>query len=386
MYKFLWGNSFTRSKAPDRISRHKILASTSVGGFGHVDHEAICQSINAKQALASLQADFYHPLGTLLRKIYNASYYNPRVIEGFDCVTESGLKLIKKIRSDTIAGIDPELIETDNVLLMNINEEKITSICRDKRALPIRLLEMRGIRIIKQIAIHDLNTISNELEGSTKKVFDTYAQLKRQGRDFNEDPRYLVVPKLKGLGYVEGMKISSKQIRLIHKGQEDFLESKLPIMATQEDLSLYFKRIKKLTSIRQQNTLLRIYHGDIFCHERMSRMGMTDSDRCQTCNAVESREHLLLTCPKSADIWTKVNQILQRNGNPSLSDILGIKDKLPELKLRAEVLAIITRKDRNNLDGSTVVRMALEKLHTTDRSKGVKRLVNKIRNRLQPTV
>jgi hypothetical protein len=248
------------------------------------------------------------------------------------------------------------------------------------------MLEMRGIKIIKQIAAHDLDTVTRELEGSTKKVFAIYAKVRRQGRVFQEGPRHLVVPKKINPGYVEGNAVCSKQIRDIDKGKENILDSKLPIAASPEELSLYFRRVKKLVSIRQQNTLLRIYHGDVFCHERMRRMGMTDSDRCPTCNELESREHLLLTCPRSMAIWMKAHQLLNVNGNPSLTNILGIKDKMPELKLRAEILAIITRKDRLNVDGLTVVRMALEKLSITDRSKGVTELTRKIRNRLQRTV
>jgi hypothetical protein len=378
IYKFLWGKSLAGNKAPDRIARHKICADVLNGGFGLHDHELICDSVNIKQILRNLEENFYHPLGDLLRKIFNSSYYNPQVQKNYDCVAEKALEQIKALRSKTILNTPKEIIATDNILLTNVKEEKISHICKNKRALPIRLFEMRGITKVKQVPVHDLTVLANELENHTKMVLLEYKRLVTNGHRVPNDRKLLVLPK--DMGYIDGKKIESKKIRSLITGTENVIASKLPLVSTELATKNYFKRVKRLTSVRQINTLLRIYHGDIYCHERMHKMRLTESDECPRCHQVENREHLILTCQDTIEMWTTLNRILGNQARPTIDSILGIGDKIPVIKLKAEILGVITRKERLEHIGLIPIRMAVARLAMVDKSKGMKKLLKKVKD------
>ena len=386
IYKFLWGKSLQGNKAPDRISRVKITADMQLGGLGLVDHEHICQSINAKQTLNSLSDNFYHPIGQLLRKIHNGSYYNPKIKQGFDCTIEKGLEIIKKIRTSDILKLRPDQIEADNVLLSNIHNEAVTSICKNRRAIPIRVLELRGIHKIRQISLTDLNLMKPELEEHTKKIFEIYKKLRVEGQNFDTNARQSLLPIGKERRYKESITIKSKEIRqALSELNARVIESKLPLNADEDALKSFFKKVKQLTSTRHKNTLLRVYHGDIYCHERMKRMGLTESEQCPNCGAIETREHLLLQCPPTYAMWKQLTLATENSDTPTLSTVIGVRDKLPLIKIKSEILGILLRKERVEIQGILPVKMACARLKI-DKNKGLKRTIANLSRKLNFTV
>ena len=112
------------------------------------------------------------------------------------------------------------------------------------------------------------------------------------------------------------------------------------------ELVSWTKRIKKLTSTRHKNVLLRVAHGDVFSNERLHRFGLRDNAGCANCNDnSETPMHIVLSCPKALRTWELLDELRARLGLNRLTDhsfenILGAKDKLTkvELALQAEVL------------------------------------------------
>ena len=161
--------------------------------------------------------------------------------------------------------------------------------------------------------------------------------------------------------------------------------SKLPLNTYEAELKSYFKKLKQLTAVRHRNILLRAYHGDIFSHERMKRMRLSDTDECPTCGAVETREHLLLYCPQTFHMWEQLSMATGSNENPTLAYIFGINDKSPLIKIKAEIIGVLLRKERIDVRDVLPIRISVARLKI-DRNKGLKRLITKITNKLNITV
>ena len=112
---------------------------------------------------------------------------------------------------------------------------------------------------------------------------------------------------------------------------------------------------------------------------------MTDSDQCPRCGAVESREHLLIECPQIKAMWEKMLRACGSMERPTWESILGINDKLPLLKIKAEIIGILLRKDRADIQDILPIRMAIARLKV-DHSKSLKRAIARLNNNLGITV
>ena len=131
--------------------------------------------------------------------------------------------------------------------------------------------------------------------------------------------------------------------------------------------SLETRRVKKLTSVRHKNIIMRVAHGDIYSNERLFRFGLIDNPKCSNCNeAVESRKHRLLECPKATIAWTELNAAKVSLGlNPlselSIENILGTKDNQSklELALSAELLHRLAAFGNNDYCQNLMVKMVI---------------------------
>jgi hypothetical protein len=77
-------------------------------------------------------------------------------------------------------------------------------------------------------------------------------------------------------------------------------------------LKISYGNISKITSIRTRNANLRAIHGDIYTYERMRRYNMVDTDLCPRCGEVETKEHLIIKCQHSKNIWQHVMDLINK--------------------------------------------------------------------------
>ena len=101
-------------------------------------------------------------------------------------------------------------------------------------------------------------------------------------------------------------------------------------------------------------------------------MLMSDSDQCPSCGEVETSTHLLLTCQTTNNTWFNLNRALNIQTQPTVDSILGSKDKTPLIKIKAEILAILIRKERVLAETLLPIKMALAIL-STDYNKNLMR-------------
>jgi len=63
----------------------------------------------------------------------------------------------------------------------------------------------------------------------------------------------------------------------------------------EEETTLWARKIKKLTSVKHRNVILRTAHGDIMTKARAFKFGLDNDMFCPDCEEVENLNHFLLT-------------------------------------------------------------------------------------------
>ena len=109
-------------------------------------------------------------------------------------------------------------------------------------------------------------------------------------------------------------------------------------------------RLKKLTSTRHINILLRVAHGDIFSNARLARFGLRQEAGCSNCQEPnESIVHKIKQCPNARASWLEFEKAKREIGLSNLTDLsienlIRAKDKLSkvELALQAELIHKLT--------------------------------------------
>jgi hypothetical protein len=89
------------------------------------------------------------------------------------------------------------------------------------------------------------------------------------------------------------------------------------------DCRSIYSKINAIKSIQTKNKILRLLHGDVFCGARLKKFSLSDDDTCHRCFAVETIQHLLLECPYTKEVWTKLGM-----QPTSLGDILITADRI----------------------------------------------------------
>ena len=155
--------------------------------------------------------------------------------------------------------------------------------------------------------------------------------------------------------------LTSKALRLNRINVEDRMicTDKSGLFLDPGELVSWTLRIKKLTSTRHKNVILRVAHGDVFSNERLHRFGLRDDPHCSNCHEPsESLLHIIISCPNATRAWELLNEIktwigLHQLSDSSIENILGAKDRLNkiELALQAELLLrIISNSERYTLE------------------------------------
>ena len=157
---------------------------------------------------------------------------------------------------------------------------------------------------------------------------------------------------LKGHQLVKLMTLSSKQIRLNRISMEDSIICvyKTGLLLAPGEVLAWTKGLRKLTSTRHKNIILRLVHGDIFSNARLACFGLIPDSSCPNCNErSESILHKILECPVAVEAWqemerAKLSLDLNNLSDLSLANLVGAKDRLGklELTLQAELIHRLT--------------------------------------------
>jgi exonuclease III len=388
IFKFLWTKNYLGNKAPDRIARETIRTATENGGFGLVDHERICESINAKQYLKIQDEKYSHPIKLLLLQNHRQSYYNREIPHKIDDVTCLGAKIVNRLIENYLAYTQEENLREDRISNHIFNNEKLKNIVKPqhKNSLTLLLMQNVGITSVNQMTQQYLNSFCQLLTETNKKMLQVCWQNRIQGNMFHGDQTELDIFRnklpTKCGRFKNSWFFTSRLIRINTDKEENKLKGKI-VDVPEQDITDTFKTLKRLKCTRQKNTYLRIYHGDVYTKEKLFRFGLIDSPNCPRCNVAETRMHLLYECPYTLSVWRKLNQILaDQQQQPTLEQIMGIGETTNELKVRIELMMLLINPDRPTIATVDLILIALNKIEALERSEETKKFIGDLKNKV----
>ena len=160
---------------------------------------------------------------------------------------------------------------------------------------------------------------------------------------------------INGNHFVPISTVSSRLLRLnqISNDEQIICLYKLGPVMTPGEVMSWTGRLKKLTSTRHRNILLRVAHGDIFSNARLARFGLRQDAACANCQEPsESIIHKIKECASANKAWLELEKAKRLLGLTNLTDLslenlIGAKDRVNkiELALQAELIHKLTSKN-----------------------------------------
>ena len=305
LYKFLWNKHYLAAKAPERVKREIVNTPINLGGFGMLDIIKLDESIKLR-ALGRLLLT-KHPFLSIVRDNLNLNcFFNPKIKTKVDSVSAKAVELLKVDRLSLLG--DPSM-ERNLKYISLLKHSKLVDVVKDcsRNSLLLLGLRVRGAVTIKDLNLRDLNQIKNILP---TKIFDEAIRLiatNFMDPTFEDQTLYLENKKLKQLST-----LSSKQIRLARTEPNPICIYKFGMILNPSEVLNWGCLIKKLSSIRHKNVLLRVAHGEIYTNEKLHRYNLIDSPLCSNCDEIETLTHKIYECEYSQRIWTETFKLTDK--------------------------------------------------------------------------
>ena len=371
IYKYLWNRNYDAAKAPERIKRSIMTVPMNLGGFGLLDLDALSESLDARSygRLITSKHPFFYQVAKLLN---DNDFFNVKMNAPVDNKLLRSLKFVNKERRMMLRWPKEDLLTNTNFINVLTNTKLISLLNPQGKVSVSYFMIHRRQRdaTFGQVTRHELDNV---------KRFLIYPELVPIATDFvtrqlaqvvaGSMPTNEIYPLRKLRCLVRISTLSSKSLRLNSLEQESNIICvyKQDLILNPGEVKCWTRRVKKLTSVRHKNIIMRVAHGDIYSNERLFRFGLIDNPKCSNCNeAVESRKHRLLECPKATTAWNELNAAKASLGLKPLSElsienILGTKDNQSkiELALSAELLHRLAAFGNNDYCPNLMVKMVI---------------------------
>ena len=322
-----------------------------LGGFGLLDLNSLSESLDARSYGRLITSK--HPfLSQLASLINDGNFFNVRLIAPVDNKLLRSLKLLNAERCLMLRWPREDLLTNTNVINVLSNSKLINLLTpQGKQSVSYFLIHRRQRdATIGQVTVQELQSVNRFLiyPDLGPLLMDLLNRQLATGIVHGSMPTKEIYPLRKLRTVVKISQLSSKALRTNRYEDETnvICVYKQDLILDPGEVKSWTGSIRRLTSTRHKNILLRIAHGDIYSNDRLFRFGLLDNPKCKNCPAlVENRIHRLVECPKANVAWTKLNEAKSRLGlNPlsdlSIENLLGAKDRQTklELALGAELL------------------------------------------------
>lgn len=287
-----------------------------------------------------------HPLSTRLwRQVDFSDHFYPVTTNRVDPYLLRSLEILGRIRRRDIGD---EKIRYNREYIANIKTVKLKNIVnkRGKLCLVYFSLIRQGRDRIRDLDLREVNLLARFMNASM------VAEI-RHAKAINDRTRVEDrVEKLNIKGrYVGIVRSSTKDIRECIKEVDPICVLKLGAILSPTECLTWGESLRKVTSVRNRNVLLKVAHGDVFTKEKLHRFGLIDSPLCARCNMIETLQHKIYECEYVARIWRETLNVTNRcktirNPNePIENQILGASTDTSViiLSIHAEVINRILR-------------------------------------------
>ena len=241
-----------------------------------------------------------------------------------------------------------------NVILGNHSlKELLTG--AGKQSIPYLNIHRRvpGIKV-KQTTIREIQSIERYLKYPLHSTIKELVRNQALGQNIRGNMAENEIFPIEGR-FVPISTLSSKVLRLNQVKVEEQMICiyKLGPIMTPGEVLAWTNSLKKLTSTRHKNILLRVVHGDIFSNARLARFGLRQEATCSNCaEPNESIVHKIKECVNANEAWLELEKAKREMGLSNLTDLslenmIGAKDMVNkiELALQAELIHRLTSKN-----------------------------------------
>ena len=351
IFKFLWNKNYNANRAPDRIKRSTMLTPVHLGGFGMINVRELSDSLDLRSygRLINSKHPFFEQINDL---IDSRDFFNVVTDAPVDYKLTHSLRLLNMRRLNMLNWpVNTILTNANYVRLLNGLKLKNVLTPTGKRGLPFFMIQARDPNIcVVNLSLRELSSVERYV--IYPQLVPIFKDLITTRRQVPGDVRLheLFPTKSKNLINISGL--SSKQIResRVDESEQIICIYKIGLILRPGEVISMTNQLRKLTSTRHKNILLRLIHGDIFSNERLHRFKLRISPSCSNCpEPNESIVHRVLECPNAVRAWDLMDDIKVRLGMNRLTDktiesIVGVKEKLSKLELtfHAELVLKLT--------------------------------------------
>ena len=342
LYKFIWNRHYLAAKAPERIKREILNTPINLGGLGMLDVEELDKGIKLKAYGRLLTSQ--HPFLSLIKNGLAESYFFPKCSLDIDSVTRSGLETLHLDRWQLLLN---ENIPMNRKVLATLREIKLKQVVKIRARDSIMLFNLRnqGLTTVGQVSERQLEALRPIAKEA--KVIDNLKQclIRDQGAIAMEASEVYYGDKILDL-----RKATSKEIRTARVNRDPICLYKLGAIMTPLEVENWSFNLRKVSSVRHKNTLLRVAHGEVYSKEKLTRFGLIRDPTCPRCGLIEDLRHKIMECEYTKRIWKIALEKTNPEGtqleveNRVLGAFRGCK--VAKLTLHAELLGrIISLRD-----------------------------------------
>jgi len=341
---FLWNKNFNGPQAPSRIRKNVMNRSTRNGGFGMLSLKRVASAARLRRFAHHMEVQG-HPVQELQLALGAGKHLKRTARLQIDTATSEALAELSNIQLRGYAAVNDSETEFDLVLQNQLLNCVTKNLIPSNRTNSIESVKLRrrgyhGTRLygilFDDAALGLLTRICHE---EVRPHVLKLAQLRAQVVAPPDGPNQPYLYDTAGHCWLKLTSLTSKQIRELSNKEACLGVTKLLNLDEVQARALYSK-ISRLRSIPNRSKLYRLIHGDVYCGSMAFRFGLTESDRCIRCFEEETLRHLLLECPYSREVWSRLGMQCNRP-----EDILEGRAALGEMEIRAEfVAAIVFRK------------------------------------------
>ena len=348
LYKFIWNRHYQASKAPERIKREIMNKPVKFGGLGMLDIARLDDSLKLR-ALGRLISTSHPMLAIVRNKLDLTDYFFPKCSTKLEAVTDRGIDLLRIDRQ----RLWDEGDRLDEIKIIKMfRSAKLKNVLNDngKRSIPYFRLAVRGVTKVGMLA---------RLEWAQLRRYAKYNKLNSIIDCVIERSNW-AIPELTreemelypvGRSFASLGTLKSKSIRECRSEQDPLCVFKIGVILTPNESQNYFEKVRKLTSTKHKNSLLRVLHGEVYTKERLFRFGLAPDPICESCDEVETLTHKVLECPRVRAVWDltleatdKLRLTLTNDPNEDMTQrILGacLDTNLTLITIHAEIVTRI---------------------------------------------
>ena len=338
LFKFLW-------KTNDKIKRIKMIKSMKHGGVGMVDIQCYFESIKAswinrimnakpdKHNWVQIPYYFLNSIGFDCNElIYNFdNTVNFLELNHLPLFYKEAIQYYNKIHVTNLTDFK------HNIANQPIWGNKFITIKHGKRKniLFFRDWIRSGVRKISDLRFRDgvldenyiYNTIRNQ-----QNIYMQIAIVKKALLPYRNTIQNINVAQGANTTETVFNCITTKQI------YRKMLEEKTEHISPTSDylfmqgfkhieFDMFYTKVFLEREVKLKEFNLKLLHGILPCNRNLKRWRLKDSDICDTCNEIQSIEHLLFECNYVQPLWNKINEIF--NVNITFNLILGVNKLFP---------------------------------------------------------